>query len=469
MNNYLMMLIILSLSLTGLATNADSENIKFHQSLPPVHEYFLDNGMKILIKEDHRAPVVVSQIWYRVGSSYEPLGSTGISHLLEHMMFKGTPDYPSGELSRIIAANGGSENAFTGRDYTAYFQSLENSRLEISFKLESDRMRNLLLPPEEFVKEQQVVMEERRLRTEDNPRDLTQEQLMATAFNNSPYRSPVIGWMNDISSLTVDELRDWYQRWYAPNNATLVVVGDIIPEAVLALAKNYFEKLPAEKIKPIKNQTEATQRGEKRLIVKAPAKLPYLVMGYHTPVLRNATENWEPYALEVLSQLLDGDTSARLSRELVRGSEVAAAASAGYSLSSRLPDLFTISGIPAQGKDIKTLEAALREQVRHIRDELASTAELDRVKIQVVADNIYKRDSVFYQAMELGMLETIGLDWRVADEYVERIQEITAEQVQTVARKYLIDDNLTVAILDPQPLDAKATNKHPTSGGHHDH
>ncbi|CAK0748349.1 zinc protease [Gammaproteobacteria bacterium] len=438
----------------GIAGAGDGADQRLASTSPAVHEFRLENGLKLLVKEDHRAPVVVSQVWYRVGSSYEAFGSTGISHMLEHMMFKGTQLHPAGELSRIIAANGGSENAFTGRDYTAYFQSLENVRLEVSFALEADRMQGLLLPAEEFAKEHQVVMEERRLRTDDNPRALTQEQLMATAFVSSPYHWAIIGWMGDIESLTVEDLRAWYHRWYAPDNATVVVVGDVKPEEVLNLAQRHFGPLSSENSRVVKKiHPEPVQRGERRVIVKAPAKLPYLVMGYHVPVLHNATTSWEPYALEMLAQLLDGDASARFARELLRGSEVAAAAGADYSLYSRLPDLFTIGGTPAQGKDIKILETALREQVRRAREELASDAELERVKIQAVADNIYERDSVFYQAMQLGMLDSIGLDWHLADEYVERIQAVTADQVQAVARKYLLDDQLTVAILDPQSLE----------------
>ncbi|CAK0761452.1 zinc protease [Gammaproteobacteria bacterium] len=434
----------------------------------PVHEFHLDNGLKLLVKEDHRAPVVVSQVWYRVGSSNEYLGGTGISHMLEHMMFKGTAQHPAGDLSRIIAANGGTENAFTGRDYTAYFQSLESSRLDVSFALESDRMRNLLLPSEEFAKERQVVMEERRLRTDDNPRALTQEQLLATAFVTSPYHWPVIGWMGDIEGLTVDELRAWYHRWYVPNNASVVVVGDVNSEEVLELVRRYFGPLTSDGTPPIqKDRSEPVQRGERRVTVKAPARLPYLVMGYRAPVLHGVAISWEPYALEVLAQLLDGDASARFSRELVRGSEVAAEVGASYSLYARLPDLFTIGGIPAQGKDIKTLETALREQVRRVREEPVSVAELERVKTQAVADHVYERDSVFYQAMQIGMLDASGLDWRVADEYVDRVHAVTAEQVQSVARKYLLDDQLTIAILDPQPIEpGQIISDAPTGGSH---
>ena len=213
-----------------------------------VQEFMLDNGLKLVVKEDHRAPVVVSQVWYKVGSSYEHAGITGISHALEHMMFKGTKKYPPGEFSRIIATNGGEENAFTSSDYTAYFQTLEKSRLPISFELESDRMRNLVLPKDEFAREIEVVKEERRMRTEDDPQALLYETLNATAFETSPYRQPIIGWMSDLEAMKISSLKDWYKKWYAPNNATVVVVGDVNADEVYKLALKYFAPLPRENI-----------------------------------------------------------------------------------------------------------------------------------------------------------------------------------------------------------------------------
>lgn len=418
-----------------------------------VHEFQLDNGLKLLVKEDHRAPVVVSQIWYKVGASYEYGGITGVSHVLEHMMFKGTEKHAPGEFSRIIKAHGGSDNAFTGPDYTAYFQQLERSRLPISFELEADRMRNLTLPEDEFEKEVQVVMEERRLRTEDNPRALTYEQFKATAFLASPYQHPVIGWMSDLQNMDVDDLRRWYGKWYAPNNATLVVVGDVDPEEVRELAERHFGPLkPSEDLSPPKPRQEPPQRGERRVTVRAPAELPYLLMGYKVPVLNSAEDDWEPYALEVLAGILDGGNSARLATELVRGSQIAASAGAGYGLYSRLSDLFMLDATPAPGHEIAEVEAALRRQVARLREEPVSGEELARVKAQVVSSNVFEKDSVFYQAMELGRLETVGLGWQRADDYVDRIQAVTAEQVRTAARKYLTDTTLTVAVLEPQSL-----------------
>ncbi len=424
----------------------------------PVHEYVLDNGLKLMVKEDHRAPVVVSQVWYKVGASYEHDGITGISHALEHMMFKGTETHPAGEFSRIIAANGGRENAFTSADYTAYFQELERSRLSVSFELESDRMRHLTLRAEEFAKEIQVVMEERRLRTEDEPTALTHERAMSVAFQTSPYRHPTIGWMADINALTVDDLRAWYGTWYAPNNATVVVVGDVKPDEVRGLAEQYFGPLPQGKPVPAVLRPEVKQDGIKRLTVEVPAKLPYLIMAYKVPVLKMASDqpeavaDWEPYALEELAGILDGGNSARFSRRLIRDKQIAAAINLNYNLYSRLENVLVIAGTPAEGHTVEELEQALRDEIADLQRAPVEAEELERVRAQVVAGNVYDRDSVFFQAMQIGTLESVGLGWRVMDEYVDRIMAVTALQVQAVARKYLTDEGLTVAVLQPQPI-----------------
>lgn len=442
----------------------------------PVHaadvtEHVLDNGLKLLVKEDHRAPVAVSQVWYKVGGSYEHDGITGVSHVLEHMMFKGTEEYPDGEFSRIIAENGGRENAFTGDDYTAYFQTLEASRLPISFRLEADRMRNLTLSEKEFKKEIQVVMEERRMRTEDRPGSYTYETAMATAFQTSPYRQPIIGWMADLQSMTIGDLERWYDQWYAPNNATVVVVGDVDPDRVLALAREHFGELERETVKPPSHRPEVEQRGVKRVTVKRPAEVAELFMIWKTPVLKSALRNgsgvneWEAYALEVLAGILSGGDSARFASGLVRGREVAASANARYGLYDRLDSAFLVTATPAQGHGLEDLETAIREQITALQDSPVRVEELDRVKAQVISSDVYEKDSVFYQAMVLGRLETVGLPWRIADEYVDRIREVTAEQVRKVAQKYFVDDGLTVAELEPLRDGDGPPQSQPTQGG----
>lgn len=426
----------------------------------PTHEHTLSNGLKVIIREDHRTSVVTSQVWYRIGASYEPEGLTGISHVLEHMMFKGTEKYGLGKFSSIIAANGGDDNAFTGRDYTAYFQNLANDRLSVAFELEADRMRNLTLPAVEFAKELSVVKEERRLRTEDSPTSLTSEQFYAAAYLLSPYRNPIIGWMDDIEALTVDHIRAWYRQWYAPNNAILVVVGDVDPAQVLSLATRYFGVLQAESISKQRLPQEPLQLGTKRIQIQISAKEPYLIMGYKTHVTTAAEHEWELYALEMLAAILASGTSSRLNRELVRGSEIAAAVDASYSMFTRLPDLFTLDATPATGHSIAELEQALRQQISVLQTELVSEVELERVRNQVKASKIFEKDSLFFQAMQIGLLESLGRSWRVADEMLEKLSAVTAEQVQLVARKYLIDSALTIAVLEPQNIQGNTNVTH---------
>lgn len=420
-----------------------------------VQSYQLSNGMKVLVIENHRAPVVVSQVWYKVGASYEHDGITGISHVLEHMMFKGTEEHPAGEFSEIISANGGEQNAFTGQDFTAYFQKIANDRLELCIELEADRMRNIVFDEKEFIKELEVVKEERRLRTEDKPTALTYERFNAVAYTNSPYRRPIVGWMEDLDTLTVDDAREWYETWYAPNNATLIVAGDVQAEDVFRLARQYFGQLPTSKIPELKPRHEAKQYGTQRLTVELPAKIPYLVMGYKAPILTpdvvGTEQEQELYALEVLAGVLDGGNSARLSKNLVRGQEIATSANASYGMSARHDTLFVLSAVPNDEVAIEVLEFALRDEINTIKTQLPDEKELERVKAQVVAAQVYKQDSTFYQAMEVGMLDTIGLPWEIKDDYVEKILAVTAEQVQQVANKYLTDDRLTVAVLDPLP------------------
>ncbi len=434
-----------------------------------VTEYRLDNGLKLLVKQDHRAPVVVSQVWYKVGASYEHDGISGVSHVLEHMMFKGTDDHPPGEFSRIISENGGTENAFTSTDYTAYFQRLEKSRLAVSFELEADRMRNLHLQDKEFQKEINVVMEERRLRTEDKPTALTYEQFIASAFVSSSVRIPTIGWMDDLENMDLDDLQHWYQRWYAPNNAIVVVVGDVEPEEVLALAKKYFGPLKPEQIVPPKPRLEPAQKGKRYIIVQAPAEVPYTIMGYKVPVLKTANESWEPYALEVLANILDGGDSARLTREIVRGSQIASSAGAGYDLYDRQAGLFLLDATPADSHSIDDVQQALFAQIQRLKDKPVTSDELERIKTSVVASNVYEQDSSFYQAMKVGQLEAVGLDWKLADSYVENIKAVTAEQVQAVASKYLLDRYLTIAELDPLPMEKGGKPGAAANGGGHGH
>ncbi|MDO8988322.1 MAG: pitrilysin family protein [Sideroxyarcus sp.] len=429
-----------------------------------VYEKTLGNGLKVIVKEDHRAPVLVQQIWYRAGSMDERTGTTGVAHVLEHMMFKGTKDVPVGEFSRIIAAAGGRENAFTSYDYTAYFQQLHKSKLPLAMKLESDRMHNLLMSEKEFGKEVRVVMEERRWRTEDDPRSLMFEKLMATAYQEHPYHNPIIGWMADLENMTASDALDWYKTWYAPNNATLVIAGDVKAKEVFALAQKYYGGIPRVKLPQRKAAGESAQLGIKRITVKAPAELPYLVMAWQAPTLRDAEKDWKPYALEVLAGVLDGNSSARLNKALVREQQVAMDVGTGYDSVARGPGLFLLEGTPREGKTVGDVEQALREQLALLVRDGVSAEELQRVKSQVLAGEVYKRDSVFYQAMQIGQLESTGLSHKAEPVMLQKLQAVTAQQVQDVAREIFNDDRLTVATLDPQPLSDKP--KHNPGAAH---
>ena len=452
MRNYLFLLALLA---GGLSGPVGAE----------VFERTLANGLKVVVREDHRAPVLVQQIWYKAGSMDERTGKTGVAHVLEHMMFKGTHKVPAGEFSRRIAAAGGRENAFTSNDYTAYFQQLQTSQLPLAMKLEADRMHNLNLSEAEFSKEIKVVMEERRMRTDDEPHALLQEKLMAAVYLEHPYQHPVIGWMSDLEAMRVADAQDWYRQWYAPNNATLVIAGDVHAKDVFALAQHYYGAIPRQ-LQPARRVfTEPAQIGIKRMVVKAPAELPLLVMAFHAPRVVDVKQDWKPYALEMLAGVLGGNDSARLNKHLVREQQIASSVSVSYDSASRGPGLFTLDATPSEGKTVTDLEAALRGEIALLVKEGVSDAELKRVKAQVLAGEVYKLDSVFYQAMQIGQMESIGLGHQAIPLMLEKLQAVTPEQIGQVAREFLQDDNLTVAVLDPQPLSGKP--RHSTGDSSH--
>ena len=430
------------------------------------YERTLANGLRVIVKEDSRAPTVAHLVWYRAGSMDETNGVTGVAHVLEHMMFKGTRTVAPGDFSRRIAAAGGRENAFTGRDYTVYFQQVERSRLGLMMQLEADRMANLVVMPDEFAREIRVVLEERRLRTEDRPRALVYESLMAAAFKVHPYRWPVVGWMTDLESMTAADVNDWYARWYAPNNAFLVVVGDVSAESVFRLAETHYGAVPTRGLPARKPQAEPAQSGARRVVVKAPAELPYLLMAYKAPVLRDVAKDREPYALAVLAAVLDGNDSARLKRRLVRERRIADEVSASYEAYARGPGVLMLDGVPAEGRTVAELETALRTELAAIATDGVTQPELERAKIQFVAGQVYKRDSIFAQALEVGMLESAGLSFRDAERILAEVRAVTTDEVRAAARRYLVEDGLTIATLDPQPMDPMRPRVRPGAGRH---
>jgi len=443
---FLIKLIPVACLLTNIASAAQT---------PPAQEIMLKNGMKIIVKEDHRAPTVAHMIWYKIGSMDEINGTTGVAHALEHMMFKGTKTLKPGEFSQRVAALGGRENAFTNRDYTAYYQQIEKSKLAAVMALEADRMANLVFDQNEFAKEIRVVMEERRWRTDDQPIALVHEALHATAFAAHPYRHPVVGWMDDLQHMSVDDAKAWHDHWYGPNNATMVVTGDVNASQVFALAKKYFGALPPKNHPVTKPQNEPQQHGSKTVLIKAPAENPYVVLAFKVPTLRDIEKDTDVYALDVLAAVLDGYDNARLNAKLVRTDRVANSVGASYDAIARGPTLFTLEGIPTQGTTTEQLATLLRAEIERIAKEGVSESELKRVKAQLVAAQVYKRDSIFGQAMEIGSMEMRGLSHTKIDRIIEKLRQVTPQQVQAVAQKYFDSDALTVATLVPLPLTEK--------------
>ncbi|HYA93268.1 MAG TPA: pitrilysin family protein [Thermodesulfobacteriota bacterium] len=411
-----------------------------------VFETLLPNGLKVILLENHKAPLVTFQVWYRVGSRNEAWGKTGLSHMLEHMMFKGTEKVGPEEFSRIIQENGGNDNAFTSRDYTAYFENISADRVQVSIDLESDRMQNLLLREQDFRTERMVVMEERRLRTEDNPQANLQEHMEATAFLTSPYHWPTIGWKEDIERFTLDDLKAHYRTYYNSVNAILIVVGDFKREELLPRIEKAFGSMPKGIAPNQERDVDPKQTGERRVFVKKEAQLPYIVMGYHVPNLREP----DSYVLEVIATLLSAGKSSRLYQSLVREKRLVLSVDADHSLLSRDPSLFYLSAELLPGKEVADVEKALDQEVERLKKELVGAHELEKAKNQIEASFIFSQDSLFYQAMLVAQHE-IAVTWRAIDDYLPSIRKVSPEEIQRVAKKYLTPDNRTVGVLIPLP------------------
>jgi len=433
-------------------------------------QFTLKNGMTLIVKSDSRAPTVVHMVWLRVGSMDEVDGTSGVAHVLEHMLFKGTTTIKPGEFSRKVAALGGRENAFTNKDYTGYYQQIPANRLPDMMRLEADRFANNQWPDDEFAREIEVVKEERRMRTEDSPRMLMYEQLNAAQFMASPYRRPVIGWMSDLDAMTAQDARDFYHRWYRPSNAAVVIVGDVDVLQVKAWAEDIYGQIPDGVVPDRKPRSEPVQTGTRRIQVKAPADQAYLAMSWKVPGFKgfdNQADNQDALALTLLSAVLDGYSGARLDRSLAQGeNRLADSVGASHSFSGRGPQVFVLDGVPAKGKTTEQLEAALREQIARIVKDGVSEAEMKRVRAQWLASTTYQRDSLFNQARELGNHWVEGLPLDTPDKLVDALVSITAQQLQDVAKKYFNDDQLTVATLIPQSGPRPAFRK-PAPGSRH--
>jgi zinc protease len=412
----------------------------------PVQEHHLANGLRVVTLEDHSAPVAIAQVWYHVGSKNEVPGKTGLAHLLEHMMFRGTAAHGPGEFSRLVARGGGDDNAFTSRDYTAYFEKFAADRLELGLRLEADRMRGLRLDPVDFKRERAVVKEERRMRTEDDPQAALVEQVQAAAFVAHPYRGPVIGWMADLDHVTVADLKAFYDRYYQPGNATLVLVGDFETGPVMQEVEAAFGAIPAGPTIAAPRFSEPPQRGEREVWLRREAQLPFVYVAYHTPTLEAA----DGHALEVLAQLLAGGKSARLYRSLVQEQQIALYTGASYDSDAEDPSLFTIYGAIQPGHTRDEWQTAVAAELRRLASEPVPEHELTKAKNQIEAQFVFAQDSVFYLAMTLGRLYTTGRGIDDLNSYLPRIRAVTAADVQRVAHTYFGPDQRTIGILIPE-------------------
>lgn len=415
-------------------------------------EFSLDNGLKVIVREDHRAPVVVSQLWYKVGSSYEVPGSTGLAHALEHMMFKGSSKLGPGESSRILRELGAEENAFTSDDYTAYYQVLARDRLEVALEMEADRLASLTLPEDEFIREIEVIKEERRMRTDDRPSGLAYERFKALAYPASGYHIPTIGWMHDLDRMTITDLREWHERWYSPNNATLVIVGDVQPDEIKTLVTRYFGKIPARPLPAVKQPLELAEPGQRSITLYLKTQLPSLMMGFNVPSLASTDKPNEVHALRLISALLDGGNSARLPAQLERQQELVAGASAWYNAFSRGDSLFVLSATPnvQKGKTLAQVETGIWQQLKQLQETAPSAAELARVRAQVLASEVYEQDSITSQATQIGQLESVGLSWRVKDSDLAALEAVTPADIQAAAQKFFTATRLTTAYIHPE-------------------
>lgn len=457
---------VLAVSAALLAAQAASA-----QAAPKTEQFVLPNGLTVIVKPDRRAPTAVHMLWVRVGAMDEVDGTSGVAHVLEHMMFKGTPTLKAGEFSRRVAALGGQENAFTGRDFTGFFQQIPAGRLEDVMRLEADRFANSEWPDEEFRREIEVVKEERRLRTEDSPRAMLYEVMGSVVYQASPYGRPVVGWMSDLEAMTPQDAREFFRRWYVPANAAVVVAGDVDVAEVRRLAEKYYGAVPARAVPMRKPRTEPEQAGARRLEHKAPAEQAYVALSFKVPQLSSfepSTDNDDALALTVLSAVLDGYPGARLDRALTQGPDrVADSAGSGNGLMGRGPQLFTLDGVPAPGKTAQQVEAALRAEVARVAREGVNEAELNRVKTRWIAAEVYKLDSVMSQARELGSYWAQGMPLDANAQLIQRLRAVTAAQVQAVAAKYFGDDKMTVATLVPQPVDKSRKPRTPPPGFRH--
>ena len=405
----------------------------------------LDNGLRVLLIEDARSPIVSFQVWYRVGSRNEHRGATGIAHFLEHLMFKGTPSHGPKQFARLVEQNGGQDNAFTSQDVTSYYVDIAADKLDLVIDLEADRMQNLLLDPKEINSERQVVIEERRTRTEDDPSGFLGEEVSSIAFKAHPYGVPIIGWMDDIKRITPDEIRAFYKTYYVPNNAIIAAVGAFRADDALEKIKRRFGRIPRGKVPPPMLAVEPLQNGERRVIVKKQAELPIVYMAWHVPNHRSD----DSVPLEVLSTILAGGRASRLYRDLVYQRQLALEAGGDNSYFSIDPNLFWFWATPMPGQTPEKLETELSAHMERLKTEPVTDEELTRAKNQIEAAFVYQEDSIHQRASLLARFELIG-GYAMKDSFLAKVRAVTAADLTRVARTWFDPDKKSVGVLLPK-------------------
>lgn len=413
-------------------------------------EMTLNNGLKVIIREDHRAPIVMTQIWYAVGSSDESGNLLGISHVLEHMMFKGTQKVPNDEFTRLCRIYGGSVNAFTSNNYTYYHQLYPKQYFNLALELEADRMRNLVLRQQDFDPEIKVVMEERRQRTEDNPRNLGFERFKWIAYPTSHSRQPTIGLMKNLNNIQLKDLKKWYQTWYAPNNATLVIVGDVNAEQALKKIEHYFGAFQKKVIPERNDVLEFDRLGYRQIEMNLPVQVPNLYMAWNVKSLKTAKNPQDAYALTIIQSLLDGGISSRLQDRLIRDRKILTSISVSYDPYNRGDSLFLISALPNEGVSLLQAQTAIQAEMDTFKTELVESQELNRVKANFVSNLVYSQDDITSQAKLIGQMQVNGLDFRSIDQLPQHYDTVSAEDIQKIANVFFIRENLSVLYLMPE-------------------
>ena len=425
--------------------------------------FTLENGMQVVVVTNRRAPVVSHHVWYKVGSADSPLGKSGLPHFLEHLMFKGTEHLAPGEFSRIVARNGGNENAFTGPDYTGYYQTIAKDRLELVMRMEADRMANLKLDEQEVLHELSVVLEERSQRVDNDPGARLSEQLTATQYYHHPYRIPVIGWRHEMESYTREDALDFYRTWYAPNNAVLIVAGDIDAAELRPLAEKYYGAIPARPVPARMRVQEPPQEAPREVVLSDPrVQQPYWIRSYLAPSLTaGATEH--AYALEVLGEIFGATSTSRLYRSLVIDQKLATSAGAYYRGSSLDLATFRIYASPRPGVTLDQLEAAVDAELERLKQEPITAKEVERATRRLVAEATYAQDSLSTAVRSFGVALATGLTVEDVEAWPERIGAVTAAQVEAAAAHVFRPETSVTGRLLPAPERTAGTSPMPAA------